>query len=137
MKPALTPELYWLVLTILMTGLFWIPYLLQRIREHGLWDALRDPQGVTHTDAVWAQRMRRAHANAVENLMIFAPLALAVQLTGAGNALTACACQAYFAARAAHFAVYSLAIPVLRVPAFLVGFGAQMVLVLVLLGVIA
>ena len=33
MKPVLTPELYWLVLTILMTGLFWVPYILQRILE--------------------------------------------------------------------------------------------------------
>ena len=27
----LSPELYWLTLTALMTGLLWIPYILQRM----------------------------------------------------------------------------------------------------------
>ena len=61
MNPVLTPELYWLVLTTVMTGLFWIPYILQRIAENGALPALLDPQGLTHMDAPWAQRMMRAH----------------------------------------------------------------------------
>jgi len=34
--------------------------------------------------------------NAVENLVVFAPLAIAVQVTGSGNAVTALACEIYF-----------------------------------------
>jgi len=42
----------------------------------------------------------------------------------------------YFVARAAHFVIYTFAIPLFRTVAFMVGFAAQMVLVLTLLGVI-
>jgi len=136
MKTVLTPELYWLVLTILMTGLFWIPYILQRILENGFFTALWSPQGLTHTDAPWAQRMMRAHQNAVENLVIFAPLVLALHSTGASTPVTATACMVYFVARAAHFLIYSFAIPVFRTVAFIAGFAAQMVLALTLLGAI-
>ena len=135
MITASSPELHWLVLTTLMTGLFWIPYLLQRITARGLGTALWDPQGLTHTESGWAKRMMRAHQNAVENLAIFAPLALAVHITGSGTAATAAACMIYFGARATHFVVYSLAVPVFRVVAFATGVGAQMVLALTLLGI--
>ena len=135
MHPALSLEIYWLVLTALMTALFWVPYLLQRIREHGIWTALWDPHGTADVRAPWAQRMRRAHGNAVENLVVFAPLVLALQITHANSTFTATACLVYFVARTTHFVVYSLAIPILRVPAFLAGFGAQMALALALLGV--
>jgi uncharacterized MAPEG superfamily protein len=136
MNPVLTPELYWLVLTTLMTGLFWIPYILQRILENGFWPALWSPQGLTHMDAPWAQRMMRAHQNAVENLVIFAPLVLALHVTGANTSATTAACIVYFVARAAHFVIYTLAIPLFRTVAFRAGFAAQMVLALALLGVI-
>jgi len=96
MKPTLSPELYWLVLTTLMTGLFWIPYILQRILERGFWPALWDPQGVAHMDAHWAKRMMRAHLNAVENLAIFAPLVLALSVTHTGTSATATACMSTF-----------------------------------------
>lgn len=137
MLTQFTPELSWLVLTCIMTGLFWVPYILPRIVENGFWTALWDPQGLTHTSAPWAKRMMRAHQNAVENLTIFAPLVLAVQLTGSSNSMTATACLIYFVARAAHVVVYTLAIPVLRTFAFLAGFGAQAVLALTLLGAIS
>jgi uncharacterized MAPEG superfamily protein len=136
MNPALTPELYWLVLTTVMTSLFWIPYILQRILENGALPALLDPQGLTHMSAPWAQRMMRAHQNAVENLVIFAPLVLALHVTGASTAITTTACIVYFFARAAHFVIYTLAIPLLRTVAFIAGFGAQIVLALTLLGII-
>jgi uncharacterized MAPEG superfamily protein len=136
MQPMLTSELYWLTLTILMTGLFWIPYIVQRILEHGLWPALWDPLGNTHMDAPWANRMLRAHRNAAENLAIFAPLVLALHAVGNSNGTTVTACVVYFLARAAHFVVYTLAIPLLRVLAFVIGFAAQMVLALSLLGIV-
>lgn len=136
MNPVLTPELYWLVLTTVMTGLFWIPYILQRILENGALPALLDPQGLTHMNAPWAKRMMRAHQNAVENLVIFAPLVLALHVTGANTSVTTTACIVYFFARAAHFVIYTLAIPLLRTVVFIVGFGAQMVLALTLLGII-
>ena len=69
-----------------------------------------------------------AHENAVENLVIFAPLVLVAQAIGVHTPVTATACIVYFWARLTHFVVYSLRIPFVRTLAFLIGWGAQIVL---------
>lgn len=125
----LSPELYWLVLTALMTSLMWVPYIINRIAENGARNALLDPQGRTETRVPWADRMMRAHRNAIENLATFAPLVLVLDVTGISTYATATASAVFFLARAAHFLIYTLGIPVLRTLAFAVGFVAQMVLV--------
>ena len=72
--------------------------------------------------------------NAVENLVIFAPLALAVHVAGCSSALTAYACLANFVARAAHYGIGIAGLPIpLRTVAFLTGFAAQSTLAVVLL----
>lgn len=129
MIEKMTPELFWLVLTVFMTSLMWVPYIINRIVENGPRNALLDPQGRTETRVPWADRMMRAHRNAVENLVIFAPLVLVLHVAGISTYATATACAVYFLARAAHFVIYTLGIPVLRTLAFAVGFAAQMVLV--------
>ncbi len=131
---SLSPELFWLTLTALMTAVIWIPYILNRIAEMGLWAALRNPAPDAHARAAWANRMQASHVNAVENLVVFAPLAIAVHVTGMGTSTTAVAAATYFFARLAHILVYTLGIPGLRTTAFFIGFLAQVVLGLTLLG---
>ncbi|MGD0959923.1 MAG: MAPEG family protein [Methylomonas sp.] len=131
MNASITPELYWLILTLVMTALFWIPTIINRIVETGPWATLNTPS--LSPRAAWAERLRRAHTNAVENLAIFAPLVLAVQFSGAGAAATASVCMAYFFARLAHVISYALGIPVLRTLAFSAGFICQMLLAAALL----
>jgi uncharacterized MAPEG superfamily protein len=75
-----------------------------------------------------------AQANAVENLVVFAPLALTSQI-GLHTATTASACMIYFYARLADALVYTAGMPVLRSALFVIGFAAQMMLALTLLGV--
>ena len=133
---TLSTELYWLTLTLLMTGLMWMPYILNRIIEQGLIFATWDPQGETATKVAWAERMARAHANAVENLVIFAPLVLAVQLTHLNSELTALACMLYFFSRLTHFVVFTFGVPVLRVITFMVSVVAQLMLTFTLLGIV-
>jgi len=133
MQHVLTSELYWLVLTILMTAVIWVPYIINRINEQGFLTALWDPDGETASKVGWANRMMRAHENAVENLVIFAPLVILTNITGSSNSLTATACTVYFFARLAHVIVFTLRIPVLRTVAFLAGFIMQMILVYTLL----
>ena len=58
------------------------------------------------------------------------------QVTGANTSMTATACLVYFVARAAHFVIYTFAIPLVRTVVFIAGFAAQMVLALTLLGMI-
>ncbi len=134
MNIPLSKELYWLAATVLMTAVFWMPYIIQRIVERGLWNALYEAQGETDTRTPWANRMMRAHANAVENLAIFAPLVLLLHAQGIATPFTANASAIYFFARAVHYLVFSLGIPLLRVPAFLVGFTCQMAIAMALFG---
>lgn len=132
----MTTELYWLVLTVLLTSLIFAPYIVNRMIEHGVWPAVWNPQPDTRPKAQWAERMMRAHANAVENLVIFAPLVLALHAVGVSTAATATAAAVYFYARLAHVLLYTFAVPLLRTVAFIVGFICQLTLALTLLKVI-
>lgn len=131
---ALSPELYWLTLTTVMTAILWVPYILNRIMEMGLWGALKVAGPDAHAKAVWAKRLQAAHVNAVENLVIFAPLAIGVHIMGMGTSLTALAAALYFFTRLVHAVVYTLGIPVARTLSFAVGFIAQVILGFTLLG---
>lgn len=136
MPTAMTTELYWLVMTTLMTALIFVPYILNRMKEHGVWAALWNPQPDKQPKAQWAERLMRAHANAVENLVVFAPLVLALQIVGVSTTATATACMVYFFVRAAHIIFYTFAVPLLRTVAFIIGVACQMTLALTLLQVI-
>jgi uncharacterized MAPEG superfamily protein len=123
-------ELFWLVFTVAMTGLLWLPYVLDRIAVRGLMPTLANPDPGDKPQSAWAQRMMAAHTNALENLVIFAPLVLATQYLSIATPTTAFACALYFWSRLAHVVVYTLGIPVLRTLAFAGGFVAQALLVL-------
>ncbi len=117
-------ELLYLTLVAALTGLLWVPYILDRIAVWGLLPAVSYPPNPP-AQSPWAQRLMKAHANAVENLVVFAALVLAAQDLGVASAATATAAMVYFWARVVHAVVYALAIPWLRTLAFAVGFCAQ------------
>ncbi len=127
-------ELMWLTLTVILTGLLWVPYILDRILVRGLMGAMANPSRNDKPQAAWAQRLYFAHTNAVENLVIFAPLVLILDAQGHSTQSTAIACAVYFWARLAHVIIYVMGIPVLRTLAFAAGFVAQVVLVLAIFG---
>lgn len=133
MTNVLTPELYWTVLTAGLASVLWIPYILQRILELGPIEAFRDPRHEVATKAPWAQRAKSAHLNMTENLLVFAVLAVTIQIVGGGTAATAIAAPLFFATRAAHYVIYSLGLPWIRTPMFLIGFGCQITLLLAIL----
>ena len=70
MIDSITTEFYWLILTITMTGLFWIPQIIHSIFKAGPITALLYPDEATKQYAEWAKRSKAAHKNAVENLII-------------------------------------------------------------------
>ena len=127
-------ELLWLTLTVILTGLLWVPYILDRAMVRGLMGAMANPSRKDKPQSAWAQRLYFAHTNAVENLVIFAPLVLILDSMGHSTESTAIACAVYFWARLAHAIVYALGVPVLRTLAFTVGFLAQAALVLAIFG---
>src|SRR5689334_16852332 len=110
-------ELLYLVIVSVFTGLMWIPYILDRIAVWGLGDAVGYPLDPKPQSA-WAVRMKKAHANAVENLVVFAALVLAAQAVGLSNSVTATACMIYFWARVVHFLAYTFALPWVRTLGF-------------------
>ena len=124
----MTTELYWLTLTVLMTALFWVPYILDRLAVRGVWPALSDtkPEG-GGPHSLWAQRAIRAHQNAVENLAIFVPAVLIAHLLNISTPATRMAVVVYFLARLVHFLVYLAGVPLVRTLAFAVGWGAQII----------
>jgi uncharacterized MAPEG superfamily protein len=126
----MTRELFWLTLTVILTGLLWIPYILNRVQVRGLGGAMANPTRNDKPHAEWASRLMFAHDNAVENLVIFASLVLILAQLDYSTKWTALACAVYFWTRVAHVIVYTMGVPVFRTLAFAVGFAAQAVLAL-------
>lgn len=134
MTLPMTTELTWLTLTLILSGLLWLPYIAQLIVQLRPVAAIWDPTGAHPHKAQWALRAKRAHYNAVENLAVFAPLTILVVATGVNDAATAAAAILYFWARLAHYLIHVFALPVIRTLVFLVGVGCQGVMALTLLG---
>jgi len=123
----MSTELTYLALVTTLTALMWIPYILNMIMVRGLMDAVGYPDDPAPL-APWAANMKAAHANAVENLVVFAALVLIANAAGVSNAATALACEVYLWTRIVHFIAYSARIPWVRTVAFVVGFGCQITL---------
>jgi len=121
------PELMYLVWVTILTGLMWIPYVLDRIGTWGLTDTVGYPEAPKQQSA-WARRMKAAHANAVENLVIFATLVLVANAAGISTGATVFAAALYFWARLVHLAAFTFALPWVRTLAFAGGFVGQVIL---------
>ena len=132
----MTRELFWLALTVILTGLLWIPYVVNRAQVRSLTGAMANPSRGDKPLAPWATRLMFAHDNAVENLVIFAPLVLILNAVDYSTQWTALACAVFFWSRVAHIIVYTLGLPVFRTVAFTVGFLAQAVLALAIFKVL-
>jgi uncharacterized MAPEG superfamily protein len=130
----MSKELMWLTYTVILTGLLWIPYILDRSAVRGLMGAMANPSPADKPQSPWAQRLQAAHNNAVENLVVFATLVLILHAINHSTESTVLACAIYFWARLVHALVYAFGIPVLRTLAFAVGFLAQAALVLAIFG---
>ena len=123
----MTAELKYLAFVTTLTALMWIPYILNMIMVRGVADAVGYPENPKPM-ASWATRMKAAHYNAVENLVVFAALVLVAHVVGVKGEATALAAVIYFWARVVHLLAYTFRIPWVRTLAFVVGFGCQMTL---------
>lgn len=124
------PEIAALTSVALFTSVMWVPYVTARSSTLGVWGVLDYPprQEDPPRPPAWADRARRAHVNAVENLVLFGVLVLAVEHAGGGDGTTALAAWTYLGARIGHWALYLAGVPVLRTLSFLVGWVCQLVL---------
>ncbi|RLA63522.1 MAG: MAPEG family protein [Epsilonproteobacteria bacterium] len=118
-------ELKYLTWISVATAFMWVPYILNAFIKFGLVKSM----GHENRDAamsVWAIRMKKAHANAIENLVIFAVLILVLNGLGISTEKTQCAAAVYFWARIAHFFLYAFGVPWLRTISFVVGWAATL-----------
>lgn len=121
-------SLEWLAAAAIMTALFWMPYVLERMVALGVFGAIKtvEPEDELK-QALWARRAKRAHYNAVENLVVFATLVLVAQAMGKAEASqVVLASQVYFWARLVHFPSLTFGLPGIRTVAYLTSFAAQM-----------
>jgi uncharacterized MAPEG superfamily protein len=121
------PELMYLVWVTVLTALIWLPYVLDRMAVWGLADTVGYPES-PKPQTPWARRMKSAHANAIENLVIFATLVLVANAAGVSNGATVMACMVYFWARLVHVFAYTFALPWARTLAFAAGLACQLTL---------
>ena len=119
------PELAYLTWITVVTALLWVPYILDRFVAWGIPDTVGYPQN-PKPQAPWATRIKAAHANAVENLVVFAALVLVANALGISNGVTQMAAMIYFWSRIVHVVAYTFAVPWVRTLGFLGGFAAQM-----------
>lgn len=126
----MTRELFWLTMVVGLSGLLWIPYMLDRFKVRGFWGTMANPSRDDKPQTPWAQRLYFAHTNAVDNIAVFAPLVLILNALDYSTRWTVLACAVYFWSRLAHAILYAFGIPLARTAAFLVGFAAQVVLFL-------
>jgi len=128
----MTSELTNLTWVVALTGVIWLPYILNTMKVRGLMDAIGYPTDPPPLSP-WATKMKAAHYNAIENLVVFAALVLIANAAGISNDVTVTACKVYLWARVAHVVSYTLAVPFLRTLAFAIGFACQAALVLQLI----
>jgi len=143
----MSTQIYWLVLTALLTSVLWIPYVLERIFRVGLFNAMgySSVSGVATIELnnekppAWAIRAQAAHRNAIENFVLFATLMLVsefivIHTTSVIHITSsALATQVYFFSRVTHFLAYVLAVPYLRTLSYFVSFGAMLSILINLL----
>lgn len=114
----------------LLTALMWTPYILARIFVWGPWNFITNyPKGFPAHEPeppLWAQRAKRAHLNMVETMPAFLAVLIAADYiaSGVSGVVIGLWAQTFFFARVAHALVYTLGIPFLRTPTYLVSWAA-------------
>jgi len=118
----MTPELKYLAMISTFTALMWMPYVLNVLSRNKISDAVGYPDTPLSLSP-WAERLKKAHYNAVENLVVFAALVLIANALDISNNATISAAAAFFWARLVHAGAYTAGIPWIRTLAFAVGWG--------------
>ena len=127
---------YYVGLSGVLTLLLWSPYILARAITWGIPTFLNNyPEGFPAKQPeppLWAQRAQRAHLNMVETLPAFVAVVLAAGTIAPESAYASIAAwaQVFFFARVGHALVYTLGIPYLRTPVYLVSWAAVLVIAL-------
>ena len=99
-------ELFYLLLTAILTGVLWIPVVIGYAKTRG--PLKPEDYKVPPTSPLphWVVRANRAHINAVENLAPFAVVVLIANATNVSTSTTVACAAIYFYARLLHAIVH-------------------------------
>ena len=131
---TLTPDLYWLAATAIMTLLMWGPHIIRLILQEGLGPALMDGNHTLQVKPMWAKRSQKAHDNATATLPAFAVLVLVAHIVGADVEAVGQLAMIYFILRALHYLVYVLGLPIIRTTIYLISVGIQIMIAVYIFG---
>jgi uncharacterized MAPEG superfamily protein len=113
----MTPELTYLVWSAVLTFVLVLIAVSGAQLQVGLPTLAGDREGLPEIKG-WAGRARRAHANMLENLVLFAILVLVAQAAGVHNGTTLLGAELFFWGRVAHAVLYLAGIPWARTAAW-------------------
>ena len=99
-------ELFYLLLSAILTGLLWIPVVIGYVTSRGVLDDEAYKVAPTSPLPDWVNRANRAHVNAVENFAPFAAVVLIAHSAGVWTSVTETSAAVYFYARVAHAIVH-------------------------------
>ncbi len=99
-------ELFYLMLTAILTGVLWIPVVIGYVTSRGPLTPENYKTAPTTPLPDWVNRANRAHLNAVENIGPFVAVVLTAQVVGVSTSLTATCAAIYFYARLVHAIVH-------------------------------
>ncbi len=115
----MSDDLLYLTLSAGLCAILWVPYILSRIQQQGLANAVGYMENPPEPPD-WAKRANRVHLNFVENLAPFAALVLVAHIVGLAGETTAFGAALFFWARIVHTVVFYAGIPWARTLAFAV-----------------
>lgn len=125
----MSQDYFWFGLILLVTALMWMPYILSAFVSWGIVKTLTYDETVPALPA-WAQRAKKAHANAIENLAILAPAVIGLWVIAPAESQSILlSLQIYFFARLAHYVLYIANVPLGRTITFLTGWAVTVCII--------
>lgn len=118
----MTTELWMLAWSAAFSLIMWAPYVIARTLAWGLGQAVGYPTNPPPVPA-WSERLRRSHANLIENLAPFAAIVLIAHVAEVSNGATVLGAQLFLAGRIVHAIVMAMGIAWLRTLAFAVAWA--------------
>ena len=126
------PELFYLLLSVGLCGLLWIPTVVERVFRIGLAETVGNNPDDKNVPE-WATRLKRAHRNLVDNIIIFGILILILQVVEKSNNTTGFASLIFFYARLVQGISHIIGVTWVRTISFVIAWLATAVIFFVLI----
>ena len=126
------PELFYLVLSVGLCGILWVPTVIERVIRIGLTETVGNNLDTKDLPG-WVERLKRTHRNLVDNIVIFGTLVLILQSIEKSNDTTGLAALIFFYARLIQTISHIFGIVWVRTVSFVIGWLATAVIFLVLI----